>query len=59
MVRSAPPPLRDGVETPIDIVFQSTGQINVRLLHKGAEHDSGVATEPAAWRSAQSSTESL
>jgi hypothetical protein len=29
--------LCDGVETPIDIVFQSTGQINVRLLHEGVE----------------------
>jgi hypothetical protein len=29
--------LCDGVETPIDVVFQSTGQINVRLLHKGVE----------------------
>jgi hypothetical protein len=29
--------LCDGVETPIDVVFQSTGQINVRLLHEGVE----------------------
>lgn len=29
--------LCDGVETPIDVVFQSIGQINVRLLHEGVE----------------------
>jgi hypothetical protein len=29
--------LCDGVEAPIDVVFQSTGQINVRLLHEGVE----------------------
>jgi hypothetical protein len=29
--------LCDGVETPVDVVFQSAGQINVRLLHEGVE----------------------
>jgi hypothetical protein len=29
--------LCDGVEVPIDVVFQSIGQVNVRLLHEGIE----------------------
>jgi hypothetical protein len=29
--------LCDGIETPIDVVYQSAGQINVRLLHRSAE----------------------